>query len=373
MDELMKRLGELYARLDEALPRTEGNPCKDCLGCCSVVHVIMHRIGMMEMDYLSRHVEKEKVELFKDYIFRKKDETGEVAQILCPLYSKEIGGCSIYHYRPVSCRLFGHYYLTGSSVPDSCVFKERGAWIKAGDYFDVIPFAKEFRSLNRQYLSCRPYTKESMDEQIRFAEGFGTEPIIDDEEYPDAVDRALSLQLREKRDEAYEIFVREEEKNADSPYFYFYFGNLCDEMERYEEAVKCFRKALALKDDDSLFHFRLAMDLVIMGHHEEAMGEFRKVIELNPQNAMAWGYIGYLNFQSNDLKGAVENFGQALALDASQHLFRFRRALALLGLGRGWEAEEELLKVKDIELFSRDVGYLLAEIGRIKEKGDEAR
>ncbi len=366
MEDSITKLGQLYAKIDATFTAVEGNPCKDCLGCCSHQHVVLHRIGLMEMEYLTSHIGRERVEGFKDYIFRKQDEEGKFRFVVCPLYDLEAGGCSAYEWRPMSCRLYGRYFLEGGSVPDNCVFKESGIWFKVSDYFTVVPYAEEFRNLSREYLASRPYTISSMNEERCYAENFVLEPIVAGEDFHDPVDRALNLQLKGELEKAYEIFMEVESSNRESPYFYYYLGNLCDEMERYTEAVKYFKCALSMKDDDSLFHFRAALDLVVLGVHEEAYAAFQKVVALNPRNAMAYGYLGYLNLLGGRLKEAALELEKALSLDGEQKFFRFRLGLAYLGLGRGKEAEEELLKVKDFEPVARDVANLLQEIARVK-------
>lgn len=366
MEDSIEKLGQFYEKLDSTFKPVEGNPCGDCLGCCSHQNVVLHRIGLMEMEYLTRHIGREKVEEFKDYIFRKTDDEGKFRYVVCPLYDLESRRCSAYEWRPMSCRLYGRYFLEGGTVPDECTFKDTGIWFKVSDYFNVVPYAEEFRDLSREYLSSRPYTISSMNEERCYAENFAIEPIVAGEDFYDPVDRALNLQLKGELEKAYEIFKEVEKDNHESPYFYYYLGNLCDEMERYREAVGCFRRALSMKDDDSLFHFRVALDLVVLGEHEEAYSTFKRVVELNPRNAMAYGYLGYLNLLAGKPGEAVVELEKALSLDEEQKFFRFRLGLAYLGLGRGSEAEAELLKVKDFEPVAGDVAHLLEEIDKVK-------
>jgi Fe-S-cluster containining protein len=370
MDEIMDRLEKLYHNLDDTFIPVEGNPCADssCMACCSLQHIVMHRISLMEMEYLSRHAGREKAEIFKDYIARRKDEAGNPLYLVCPLYCSEKGGCTVYMHRPVSCRIFGRYFLEGGTIPEQCSFKDKGTWFRASEYFKVIPYAEEFRSLHRQYLGKRPYTLRSMSEELKYAEGFGVEPIVDDQDFLDVIDRALHLELKGKLQEAYDLFMASEKEYRQSPYFYYYFGNLCDEMERHEEAVGHFKRAMELKDDDSLFHFRYALDMVIGGDQAEARSAFEKVIDMNPQNAMALGYLGYIHLNGGDLKGAAEYFEKALALDPDQQYFRFRLALTYLGLRRGEEAEVLLRQIVDFEPMKNDVAYLLGEIEKIKKE-----
>lgn len=366
MEDIITKLSQLYAKIDATFRPVEGNPCKECVGCCSHQHVVLHRIGLMEMDYLTRHIGRDRVEELKDYIFKKADEDGTFKYAVCPLYSIELGGCSAYEWRPMSCRLYGRYFIEGGSVPDKCAFKESGIWFKVSDYFKVVPYAEEFRNLSREYLSSRPYSISSMNEERCFAENFTLEPMVAGEDFDDPVDRALNLQLGGELEKAYEIFMEVESSNRESPYFYYYLGNLCDEMERYTEAKDYFKRALSMKDDDSLFHFRAALDLVVLGEHEEAYAAFQRVVALNPRNAMAYGYLGYLNLLGGRLKEAAAELEKALSLDGEQKFFRFRLGLAYLGLGKGREAEEELLKVKDFEPVARDVANLLQEIEKVK-------
>lgn len=369
----MNKLRDIYGRLDEALPSTAGNPCGGCLGCCSIKNVVMHRIGSMEMEYLSRNVDGERVALFKEYVTQKKDGQGEFMHPICPLYDRDRGGCSAYPYRPMSCRLFGHYFLEGTEAPGECLYRERGKKIKAARYFDEIPCARDLRELNWEYLSRRPYTTHTMKEENKYAERIGMDSLVEDIDLVDVVDKALHLELRGELEQAYRLFREHEQEQSDSPYFYFYFGNLCDEMEKYDEAIASFRKAISLREDNSLFFFRLALDLVVRGEREEAMRLFLKVIELNPENAIALGYLGYLHIIESKPREAAGYLEKSLAIDPEQPFFRFRLGLAYLGTGRGDEAELELEKVKDFPPVAKDALHLLSEIARVKSERASAK
>jgi tetratricopeptide (TPR) repeat protein len=333
---------------------------------------VMHRIGSMEMEYLTRNVGNDRVSLFKEYVTQKRDGQGEVVHPICPLYDRDRGGCSAYSYRPMSCRLFGHYFLEGTEAPEECLYKERGKKIKAARYFDEIPFARDLRELNWEYLSRRPYTTKTMKEENRYAEKIGLESLVEDIDLVDVVDRALHLELKGELEQAYQLFREHEREQGASPFFYFYFGNLCDEMEKYDEAIECFRHAISLKDDNSLFCFRLALDLVVRGEREEALGWFLKVIELNPENAIALGYLGYLHLIDAKPRDAAGYLEKSLAIDSEQPFFRFRLGLAYLGMGRGDDAEAELEQVKDFPPVAKDALHLLSEIARVKSERESA-
>ena len=85
---------------------------------------------------------------------------------------------------------------------------------------------------------------------------------------------------------------------------------------RYEEAVRQFRKALAIRPDYERARTNLAFTLVQSGDYGEAEKECRALLEKDPAHAMAFNTLGLIRKQRGDPEGAIRYFRQALSSNA---------------------------------------------------------
>lgn len=84
-------------------------------------------------------------------------------------------------------------------------------------------------------------------------------------------------------------------ENPDDPYFHELKGQMLFENGRVAEARKAYEKALALAPSETLIMLSLAHVLVESGNDaslERAEGLLRKVVTEEPQNALAWRFLG---------------------------------------------------------------------------------
>jgi tetratricopeptide (TPR) repeat protein len=60
------------------------------------------------------------------------------------------------------------------------------------------------------------------------------------------------------------------------------YGVVCHMTKKYKDAVKYYRKAIALRDTSASFHSNLATSLVEMKKYDEAMPEYQRAFDLDP-------------------------------------------------------------------------------------------
>lgn len=146
--------------------------------------------------------------------------------------------------------------------------------------------------------------------------------------------------------EAAGLCVKEHENEAMG---YFYKGYAQDELEDYEEAIKCYDIALELNPRDSTAHsYRgycanqlgwyedaingydkaIALDYNDsvnftnrgyakdkFGYHVKALGDYSRAIDLDPQNELAYFHLGQAHVNLKRYQDALSDFSQAINLE----------------------------------------------------------
>jgi tetratricopeptide (TPR) repeat protein len=87
-------------------------------------------------------------------------------------------------------------------------------------------------------------------------------------------------------------------------------GMVYHSSANYEQAAQCYQLAINRSKADWIWHYYQGYLKMEMGQSEEAVENFNRVIEQNPDNNLAWYYLGAAckNLRNNDL--AEESFGK---------------------------------------------------------------
>jgi len=151
LDEVFSKLENLYAEASLLFDKGGKNFCGECYSCCTPTTI--QGISQIEYDYIERILKKEKKEflarIFKDYIRKKRDIKGNLLYERCPLYDLQKRGCSIYSFRPFSCRFYGLY--SPEPPPLFCVFHDRVVIYSVRHLYSTVPFVKSFLELRNLY------------------------------------------------------------------------------------------------------------------------------------------------------------------------------------------------------------------------------
>ncbi|AZV47085.1 TIGR03032 family protein [Nautilia sp. PV-1] len=92
-------------------------------------------------------------------------------------------------------------------------------------------------------------------------------------------------------------------------------GNELYNMNKKEEAIEEFKKALKIQPDFLPATFNIAISLGDLGRFEEAEKILMDVIEKDASIAEAYNSLGYVYYKMGDYKRAKENFEKALELN----------------------------------------------------------
>lgn len=300
-------LEALYGRLDDALPRFEGNACGSCYQCCTARGLSRHVVSDLELDYLRERVGTDRLEAFRLYAAR---EGAEV----CPYYE---GGCTVYPYRPYSCRTFGHYRAAGTRLPELCVFIGQEREFEPRTFLAELPEARALHRLKRDYLAVRhpaPVLGASA----------ASLPVDSHLDPSDPMDRAWLELMRSDFPAAESAALAAEE----TPMQQMTLGLARSGRDDWEGARTAFARAVELAPQTADLRYQLARALLELGAFDEASWELDQAVELNPQHAPALAYRGYVDMARGDLAGGVPWLEKSLQVDPSQELVRQRLDLA---------------------------------------------
>jgi tetratricopeptide (TPR) repeat protein len=138
---------------------------------------------------------------------------------------------------------------------------------------------------------------------------------------------AWNLYLQGERDEALSLLRWGRGRHPTDFWIHYDLAMLLDLSKRrvsgdfaqsrvvLEEAIGCYRAALAVRPDSSAAHTNLGNRLADKELLDEAIAEFRKAIDLNPKNAVAHFNFGKALGAKNQLDAAIAEFRKAIDID----------------------------------------------------------
>jgi eukaryotic-like serine/threonine-protein kinase len=151
---------------------------------------------------------------------------------------------------------------------------------------------------------------------------------------------AASLRAHGDDDEALALMRWARGRHLSDFWIHIELGSLLDQGEHkspliLEEAIGCYRTALALRPGASSAHNNLGTCLRARNQLDEAMAEYRKAIDLDARNRNAHYNLGNALQAKNQLDEAIAEHRQAIAIDP-------KYVLAHYGLGNALQAKNQL-------------------------------
>ena len=114
-----------------------------------------------------------------------------------------------------------------------------------------------------------------------------------DDDYNAWVTKGNSLSQLERHEEAIECYdkaIRIDPENYDA---WFNKGNSLVKLERHEEAIECYDKAIRIDPEDYDTWLNKGNSLAELERHKEAIECYDEAIRLDSENYYAWRYKGY--------------------------------------------------------------------------------
>ena len=99
-------------------------------------------------------------------------------------------------------------------------------------------------------------------------------------------------------------------------------GMVLEKMERYNESLEAYRKAIDLDGDLDRAWYRQGHVLLIVQRFDESLASLDKAIEFNSENAEAWNDKGVILRRLERNEEALDCFHRAIKLDPSNELYQ---------------------------------------------------
>lgn len=353
---------QVYDSLQRCLPAVEGNPCGPCRDCCTRTGLTFQTVLDVEISALAEVLGEEIASRFQAYA-RRDPEDGQPGQEECPLYDPLAQGCGVHPHRPFSCRLFGHFRLAGTSLPQGCVFQGREVEVEPPRYLDDIPLARELRDLDRHHGDFHRPTASQMQEAPARLPPELLEKARAFMNPDDPLDMAVLAHVEGRLEDAVALFDVALRATPRSAWAWFQQGTLLDDLKRPTQAAASYRRALEIEGDNPRFWLHLAFNLLEAGQVAEARDAFAATVRVNPDDAVACGLLGSLLWGEGRATEALDPLRHAAELDPDNVWFRVRLAEVLCVLGRVDEAQPHLAMAETHPQAAGHVAALRSALG----------
>ena len=151
-------------------------------------------------------------------------------------------------------------------------------------------------------------------------------------------------------------------------YFYLSKGRALFELEKCNDAIKCYDKIIALKPDDVDAYYNKGITLVDLGHREKAIVCFDRVLELNSDYVGAYIYKGIILAELRQYAESIQCFDKAIELKPDSYVVYNNKGTTLAKLGQYTEAIQYFDKAIELKPDSYVVynnkGDAFADLGR---------
>lgn len=118
------------------------------------------------------------------------------------------------------------------------------------------------------------------------------------------------------------------------PLYFLYHATTLQELERYDEALASYDRALALLPEQADIFYNRGLVLKALGRFGEALESLERALALKPDFAEAWNNCGLLQQQMRLLDRSIASLDRAVALNPSYAEALLNRGIALQEAGR---------------------------------------
>jgi tetratricopeptide (TPR) repeat protein len=212
-----------------------------------------------------------------------------------------------------------HWALWGGPGP------LRGSWLQAAQEVDPDPWCGRLRSAiaDRDVPVLRQLAEEARRKPI---------PAVG------VVLLALALHQGGASEEAVALLRQAQRTHPADFWVHFDLATILNgtrdrEKGRLEEAIGCYRIALALRPQSAAVYHNLGLALKTRGDLDGAIAEFQKAIEVSPDYARAHHNLGVALYARRDVRGAITEIKKAVALDPKDSLAHHDLGVVLAAKG----------------------------------------
>ncbi|HBB88620.1 MAG TPA: hypothetical protein DC047_13495 [Blastocatellia bacterium] len=130
---------------------------------------------------------------------------------------------------------------------------------------------------------------------------------------------------------------------------YLLMGQILHLLERKEEAIAVYERALLMAKKDATRHHLGGMIAVCRGHYETAIGEFQMALQLEPYQAVHRHNLGMVHLRAETHFRALQAFDECLKVNPRDIVALTYSYAPLLSVARKKEAERRLLCALEVD------------------------
>jgi tetratricopeptide (TPR) repeat protein len=138
-----------------------------------------------------------------------------------------------------------------------------------------------------------------------------------------------------------------------------------------EEAVRLFKRALALDPDNPVSHYYLGWIYKMQGKTDEGIAEFKKTIAIYPEHRSAYNHLGDLYLAKGMLDEAIEAFQKGTAFSLDTVAAHYKLGVAYQQKGAPAEAADAFFEAGLFAITGNDKERALHAYGKLKEMGNQ--
>lgn len=159
----------------------------------------------------------------------------------------------------------------------------------------------------------------------------------------------LLVKLPDRLDQAEAAIRKITKKDPGSASAWHLLGSVLGRVNRSEEALESFDRALELGAMNALVWFDRSATLIELGRPEDALESLDRGLAIDTTFGAIWSVRGALFVSLGRHDDALESFERALELDTNDAAAWFSRGLALRGLGRVEKALESFDRALELD------------------------
>ena len=130
-------------------------------------------------------------------------------------------------------------------------------------------------------------------------------------------------------------------------------GNSLSQLERHEEAIECYDKAIRINPENYDAWFNKGNSLVKLERHKEAIGCYDKAIRIDPEDYDTWLNKGNSLAELERHKEAIECYDEAIRLDSENYYAWRYKGYSLAKLERHEESKKSKFSLKRNKKYTK--------------------
>ena len=170
---------------------------------------------------------------------------------------------------------------------------------------------------------------------------------------------------------AIELISRAITINPNSASAHFNLGNILQKINRTNDAIASFDKAIDIKPDHELYLLR-GNALHEVKRLDEALASYDEALKLKADDFMAFSNRGLILVELNKIEEGITEYNKAIRINSNFLVARYNRGLALKLLGMNTESEAAFKEIVRIDPSHLKSLYELALLYRALKKYDLA-